>query len=114
MSGGASTLDASCFNQEMYRRNTSFLQNELEAIHRVHGLGASLSSLISQQKDAGFLDDPLANVLRFRVANPTRKWLPFTVQWNDRRGRRLQGVGRGSPPAGWSSVHGGCFLCHEN
>lgn len=114
MPGRASTLDANRLNREMYRRNASFLQSELEAIHQDHGLGAALSSLIAQQRDAGFLDDPLADVLRYRVVNPNRKSLPFIVQWNDRRGRRLQGSGRGSPPAGWQSVHGGCFLCHEN
>ncbi len=107
-------MDARHWNQSVYRRHIEALNGALNDIRQRDGLGAALEALVAQQFDAGFVEDDLRSVRRYRVYHPTDRSRSFLLQYNPRRALRHAGAGRSVPPPNTEPVNGGCFLCEEN
>lgn len=107
-------MDASNYNRKSYLQRRQQLNVVLDGIRRRHGLGAALEALVAQQRDAGFIEDDLKTVRRYRICHPADRSRSFSLQYNPRRAMRHGGAGRSLPPVGTAAVNGGCFLCDEN
>jgi hypothetical protein len=107
-------MDPSSYNRNSYLQRRHDLNVVLEQIRRSAGLGAALEALIAQQLDAGFIEDDLNTVRRYRICHSEDRSRSFSLQYNPRRAMRHGGSGRTVPPAGAAPVNGGCFLCDEN
>ena len=107
-------MDARHWNQSIYRRHSEALNAALNDIRQRDGLGAAIEALVAQQFDAGFVEDDLRSVRRYRVYHPTDRSRSFLLQYNPRRALRHAGAGRSVPPPNTEPVNGGCFLCEEN
>ena len=101
-------------DKQQYEASWAALNRRLRGIERQHGLGAALQTLHEQQRAAGFVQDDLAALNRFRFDHPHDAARFFSVQFNPRRAQRYGGAGRIEPPPGWTAVNGGCFLCRDN
>ena len=101
-------------NQRAYRELWGQLNERLEAIRALSGLEAALRTLMQDQVQSGFIQDELAEIIRYRFPCPFEPQRCFTAQFNPARARRFDGAGRNpsNPPA--YSVHDSCFLCAEN
>lgn len=102
------------WNKERYAKDQEELQLTLEALSG--SLLSKIETLHKQQSSLGFIRDALDQVTRTRlVRDPfNRNSESFLVQYNPVRELRRQGAGRKSPPEGYKSVNGGCFLCTQN
>lgn len=107
-------MQVSEFNRRHYRQLWADLNRELAAVESRDGLAAAIAALEAQQRDAGFIQDDLAEVRRYRFTNPDHPRQYFSVQYNPRRGQRFAGAGRVIPPPGTEPVNDGCFLCRDN
>lgn len=106
-------MDVYKFNKDKYDYAWNCLQNELKE-KSTHTLVGALKTLHAQQFDAGFIQDDLKSVIRFRLSHPKDKSRTFTIQYNPKRAQRFGGAGRKAPPAGTKAINNGCFLCKEN
>lgn len=102
------------WNKERYARDQKELQTVLEEASGT--LRNKIEMLHGQQSSIGFIRDALDQVTRTRlVRDPfNRNSESFLVQYNPVRELRRQGAGRKSPPEGYKSINGGCFLCTQN
>lgn len=102
------------YNLKTYQKHWNDLNRQLSKIRQEKGLGAVLEALAAQQLDAGFIEDDLRSVNRYRIPHPSDRSRSFSIQYNPRRTLRRSGAGRSEPPPGTKSVNNGCFLCREN
>lgn len=108
------TFDSVRWNKERYARDQEELQKALDAAPV--SLLNKIEMLHGQQTSLGFIRDALDQVTRTRlVRDPfNRNSESFLIQYNPVRELRRQGAGRKSPPEGYNSINGGCFLCAQN
>lgn len=107
-------MNVTSYNQNSYLERWRDLNGALEDIRLRRGLSEALDVLVAQQLDAGFIEDDLKAVRRFRIRDRHAPNREFTVQFNPRRAARHGGAGRALPPPGVHAVNGGCFLCSQN
>ena len=107
-------MNANSYNRNSYVQRRNDLNAVLDAIRLRDGLGAALDALIAQQFDAGFIEDDLTTVRRYRICHPGDRSRSFSLQFNPRRALRHGGSGRVQPPPGSVAVNSGCFLCDAN
>jgi hypothetical protein len=100
------------FNRKKYEDYWRDLNQELNT---KGSLAEALLALEEQQFDAGFIQDDLKSVIRFRLhQHPHDRTHIFIVQYNPKRALRFNGAGRKIPPPESVSLHNGCFLCRDN
>ncbi|MBF0455381.1 MAG: DUF4922 domain-containing protein [Magnetococcales bacterium] len=92
----------------------SELNRALAQTHLGHGLDAAFLALAAHQTKAGFIQDNLDEVIRYRLVSPLDPSQFYSSQYNPQRALRFGGFGRREPPVEEARVHQGCFLCRDN
>jgi diadenosine tetraphosphate (Ap4A) HIT family hydrolase len=99
-------------NNSAYRDQWHALNRHLGRVRSESGLGAALHRLMLHQIESGFIQDELAQIIRYRFPCPFEPTRTFSAQFNPARARRFQGAGRSDPTV--PRIHDGCFLCVDN
>jgi hypothetical protein len=100
--------------RKQIEKSWSALNGDLQSIRKKQGLVAAFAALSDQQIKAGFIQDNLDGVIRYRLSDPLDPNRFYSGQFTPQRALRFGGFGRREPPVGATKSHNGCFLCQDN